>query len=373
MSHTFPAKVEKTFGDNNKYTIIVSSLQSNLRGQSKLLLNVAPLSLTSLQMPLEGEIVNIVSTASSGTTKLSPQESYYYTDTVSITNSIFSNFAKNSTTIEVSNNAGGNVPLSEASSGITTSRSNTSNTANDDGNNITPRNTPKLHPYDGDSIIQSRFGSSIRMTSTLDSNSISKYSLNPTWGKGKSFNSSPLLILSNSVTTDKVYRTENINQDTSVIMLTSGQAVGLQYSAISYLSGPILYGGTNKHIPIGETVSPEVLINSSRVVINSRDRDITVSAKQSFNVGANSRINLSSGVGIALEGPQIYLGFDREKHELLSEPAIKGEKMNIFMGKLFAILSSMCDVEPKLKKQGEDIRALYAEFINTFSRKVRIE
>jgi hypothetical protein len=82
----------------------------------------------------------------------------------------------------------------------------------------------KLQPYEGDTIIESRFGSSIRFGSTLK-NAENYYSIQPPWS-GENVND-PITIISNKrpIANNGKFVTENINTDGSSIYLTSTQTV----------------------------------------------------------------------------------------------------------------------------------------------------
>lgn len=82
----------------------------------------------------------------------------------------------------------------------------------------------KLQPYEGDTIIESRFGSSIRFGST-SKNVENYYSIQPPWS-GENVND-PITVISNKrpIANNGKFVTENINTDGSSIYLTSTQTV----------------------------------------------------------------------------------------------------------------------------------------------------
>lgn len=84
----------------------------------------------------------------------------------------------------------------------------------------------KLQPYEGDTIIESRFGSSIRFGST-SKNVENYYSIQPPWTGSTENVNDPITVISNKRPTanNRKFVTENINTDGSSIYLTSTQIV----------------------------------------------------------------------------------------------------------------------------------------------------
>ena len=93
-------------------------------------------------------------------------------------------------------------------------------------------NTSPLQPYEGDILYQSRFNSSIRLGSTIDTSEIDTkyYSVLPPWYSNNQSNTSdPIIILSNGRQTklNKEFVVENPNTDASSLYLTSTQTIQL--------------------------------------------------------------------------------------------------------------------------------------------------
>ena len=86
---------------------------------------------------------------------------------------------------------------------------------------FTPPPLPPLFPYEGDTIIQGRFGNSIRMGST------STFADTPNYWSSAGRNGDAITIISNghSVPQDSDYHIEDINRDCSVIMYCEGQLI----------------------------------------------------------------------------------------------------------------------------------------------------
>jgi hypothetical protein len=181
-------------------------------------------------------------------------------------------------------------------------------------NNITPINTVKfepdsnfitkpispLQPYMGDTLIEGRWGNSIRFGSTgkFDSN---LYSVKPTWIG--STTESPIIILSNSRVNKEsnTYITEDIKTDDASLYLTSTQQIS-----------NLKLGTDNRKNPLKKYTPGESAFKKSQL-IGSADR-IVLKAKTDIVV-------LDSPKGIILNTTgKIHLGNDQA-----SEPMVHGD------------------------------------------------
>jgi hypothetical protein len=107
----------------------------------------------------------------------------------------------------------------------------------DELRNITPGKTfefksvSPLQPYEGDILIEGRFGNSIRFSNTVKTGG--NYYLNPTWSGNANTDSSktdPIIVLSNRTSNlnFREFVVENIRTDASSLYLTSTQKINLQ-------------------------------------------------------------------------------------------------------------------------------------------------
>jgi hypothetical protein len=130
-----------------------------------------------------------------------------------------------------------------------------------------------LQPFEGDRIIQSRFGSAIRFSSTVKGDT-SIYNNRPPWD-GSAANS-PLIVIANGISSltknSSQYAIENINDDNSSIYITSEQQVDLKPSQV-----------INETIStIGSYSNSQVIINADRLVFNSKSNSIVLSASETI-------------------------------------------------------------------------------------------
>lgn len=372
MKNNIPAQVVNTnVSGGDKYSIDVMLLTPGINARKQILRDIPPINQNFVLLPLEGEIVNLTTSIDGGHTTLNPQENLYYTGVISnqqnLTRNILSTpHPKNTNPTQIQPT----VKLAE--NGVIT-KTPPQETLSLSNNNF-QLNIPKLYPYPGDILIQGRLGGSIRFTSTQKETQSFPKLFTPRWKKGVSNLNSPLTIISNTFPSpEENYRTEDINKDLSSIYLTAGQDIGLNLSCLSLFQGNVLFDGDNRHIPTQKTITPEIILNSGRLVLNSYAKDITLSAKESLNIGANNKAIIRSGQLLALDSPKIYLGYEKTKHPLLEEPIIKGESFRLYFGRLISILKTMCDINPDLQQEGIKLMSLYREFDEILSNKVFTE
>ena len=139
-----------------------------------------------------------------------------------------------------------------------------------------------LLPYEGDYIYQGRWGNTIRFGSTVTDAPIP----NPWSSVGE--NGDPITIIKNGQHEEDTDpwepQVEDINTDLSSIYLTSTQALPIDVSSKSYNSYFNAPTATN------EFDSEQVVINSGRILFNSKDDNILLSSFDTINLNS---INLS--------------------------------------------------------------------------------
>lgn len=166
----------------------------------------------------------------------------------------------------------------------------------DEQSNINP-----LQPFEGDFILEGRFGNSLRFGS-------SDKALYPITkirnGQGE--------------VTDQGWATieEDINLDKGSIYLTSTQQIPLQPNIFNYNS----YTSSLAPELVPEYSSPQVLINSGRLVLNAKEDNILLSAAKSINLNSQYSVNVDSKYSFVVNSPNILLG-DKEA----TEPLLKGD------------------------------------------------
>ena len=190
-----------------------------------------------------------------------------------------------------------------------------------------------LMPFEGDILFESRFGSSLRFGST--SKSKSKWTNN--WSTSGD-NGSSITILRNGQPKDTpptpgyLPIVEDINKDLSSIYLTSTQKIPFNLSREEFPKWK-----TPPTTP-SSFVNPQVIINSDRVIINSKNDSILISAKQSIGLSCNDEINFI-GNNVVVDAQNIYLGSKNA-----TEPILLGNKTVDALSRMLTQLIGICDL-----------------------------
>lgn len=137
-----------------------------------------------------------------------------------------------------------------------------------------PKKVENLQIFEGDDVLEGRFGQSIRFGTTVKGD-LSVYSKRPTWEGTE--NTNPIMIMrvvkpklpgnrpktsGNKTSSNNKYTIENIKSDDSSIYLTTDQKLTTTQLGFSKHLVAKLIPSYNK---------PQALINSGRVVINAKD------------------------------------------------------------------------------------------------------
>lgn len=162
---------------------------------------------------------------------------------------------------------------------------------------------PNIHPllpFEGDVIQEGRWGNSIRLGSTVKDNQ-NNWSTTGT-------NGDPIIILRNGQPTDAseegwIPITEDINKDLSSIYSTSTQKIPLDASSTSYVS----YKSDTPTNPKEYSNSPQLMLNSGRLVFNTTQDHILLSSKKSINLNAVTSVNIDAPDTI-IQSTNVYLG-----------------------------------------------------------------
>lgn len=178
-------------------------------------------------------------------------------------------------------------------------------------------NIGSLYPYEGDHIIEGRWGNSIRFGSTLQHTDVPN-----TWSDaGEKGN--PILIIRNGniIPTNENYVPvlEDINRDMSSIYLTSTQK--LPFFASSFKTDSFGAGDTPMSPP-EEYENKQIIINSGRVILNSNEDGVLISSPNVINLSTGEAIHLNSSNKIILSTGEIYL-VSRQA----TQPAVLGDEL----------------------------------------------
>jgi len=171
-------------------------------------------------------------------------------------------------------------------------------------------NIHPLLPFEGDKIIEGRWGNSMRLGSTV------KNAPN-TWSSTGT-NGDPITIIRNGQgnQTDEgwIPTVEDINNDDTSIYFTSTQKIPLEASSTSYSS----YSSSPPTKP-NEYAGKQLILNSGRLVFNSTEDHVLLSSKKTVNINAISGFSIDSPQSV-IQSNSVLLGGVNA-----TEPVLKGD------------------------------------------------
>jgi hypothetical protein len=220
---------------------------------------------------------------------------------------------------------------------------NLNSTNNSGGKFIERTNIHPILPFTGDNIFEGRFGNSIRLGSTIKSKSSYQNNWSTSGNEGD-----PIIIMRNGQpinSSDEGWlpTVENINSDLSSIYITSTQKLPINVSSLNYT------GIRSEYSPIFPQSynSPQILLNSGRLLLNSTTDSILLSSKKVIALSAIEDIGINSRGNISLSSKGVRLGgFEA------NESLIMGDSFIAQFNTLLDSLSLLCEAlttEPVLK------------------------
>jgi len=187
-----------------------------------------------------------------------------------------------------------------------------------------------LKPLVGDVLIQGRQGQSIRFTGTQNED--------VNW-EHTTRDNDPLTIISNGqINTDDGFTliSEDVNEDPSSMYLTSNQIIPLKPASTRYKT----YNESPEGIESYD--KRQIILNSGRVVINSKESDILNSSNKSISLDAKTSVNIESNDYICIDSEKIFLGEKaRTAPQNVKEPVLLGNQTENFLESLLNLLVGM--------------------------------
>lgn len=271
--------------------------------------------------PLVNEIVLIFQLPDKNMGNNDTSKNYYYLNSISIWNNPHHNAYPNVYRYSSESN---NTPNKEEiergipSENVEEYQELDLNGINDTGGTFVEKsNIQPILPYSGDNILESRWGSSIRLGSTIKTPSIftNKWS---EYGK----EGDPILVIKNGQPKNNnnsgfLPLAEDINDDPSSIYMTSTQNISISASSLNYTA---ISNNQTPTYPSSYTDSSQIILNSGRLILNSTKDSILLSSQKIINLAALEDIGLASNKSITLESDNINLGGVNA-----TQPAIAGE------------------------------------------------
>jgi hypothetical protein len=191
-----------------------------------------------------------------------------------------------------------------------------------------------LLPFEGDKILEGRWGNSIRFGSTVTGSA-------NIWSATGS-NGDPITILRNGQgnQTDEgwIPTIEDINNDDSSIYLTSTQKIPLQSSAVNtnqYFS----YPDNAKPASPDQYAGRQIILNSGRLVFNTTQDHLLLSSQKSIGFTANESINFDTTGPVTLQAGEVYLG-----SKTATEPVLLGQSTINLLQTLLQELATLTNI-----------------------------
>lgn len=224
-----------------------------------------------------------------------------------------------------------------------------------------------LKSYEGDTIIQSRFGSSIRF-GAYDSNRGNDNGV----GEYSDQGGNPMVLIRNRQAPIKLpqgnngkgYTLEDINKDGSSIHMTSGKTKS-QFVPEASFAGMI---SKTKAAPVPRSFDgDQIVFNSDRLIFSARANEMLFYSKKmigmttdtilSLNSTKDTTITSKSGV-ITLNAKKIYLNFNKDGPN--DEPALLGRTTGLW-------LTSLCNwllytLNTQIEMIGTNLTYFYSHF-----------
>ena len=275
--------------------------------------------------PLINELVLLLKLPSSNLGILPSQTSYYYLNMINLWNSPHHNAYPNPL-----------VPLSEGDGAI---EINLNSPINESQQTFIEReNIAPLLPFTGDIINEGRWGNSIRLGST--SKTFNNTSYNNWSNVGE--NGDPIIIIRNGqpkgIQTGFIPISEDINNDNSSIYATSTQKIPIKVAREKYIS----YGINSKTSPIApaEFEGNQVIINSGRLLFNSKNDHIILSANKTISFNSNKGFYFDTSKNFVVKvNEEIKLGGDEACESLILGNTFKDD-----MDFMLSVLIQLVDI-----------------------------
>ena len=290
-----------------------------------------PLFPNQSNIPLENEIIYLIALPNSDIQSNVNDVSYYYFQPINIWNSVHHNAIPDPIN-------GNTLPPSqqqdyEQTQGGSVRRVTDGGTEIELGNTFQEKlSIRNLLPYEGDNIIQGRWGNTFRMGSTVKDAIIP----NP-WSRSGE-DGDPIIIFKNGqhneLTDPWVPQVEDINEDLSNIYLTSTQIIPINVSSKKYQSY------FQPPISPKQFSDEQIILSSGRLLFNSKSDSILLSSFDTINLNSINSVNIDTDKTI-IKSTKISLG-DKNARESI----ILGDK---FLSDFATLMSTLMTLTAALQ------------------------
>jgi hypothetical protein len=192
-------------------------------------------------------------------------------------------------------------------------------------------NIQSLLPFEGDYILEGRFGNTLRFGST------NKINTGENFWSNSGRNGDPITILTNGhkFGSEKLY-VEDINKDSSALYLTSTQKVPLEVSKTKL--NPL----TTTSLPNKYIEGSQAILTADRVVINSKTENVLLFAQNNIELYTKNTISLDADTRTVINSPVIFLGMNGS--QIPEEPVLLGNETVFLLNTLLTSLSTFSTI-----------------------------
>ena len=288
-----------------------------------------PLFSSLKHIPVTNEVVSIIKAAGPLTGESTIDSIYYYFPPINIWNTIHHNAIPEEVyNPDINIQPAQKKDYQQVGAGSVRRTSDNSTEINF-GNGFEERlDVKNLQPYIGDLLLEGRWGNTLRFSSTTTDKSNN-------WSSANRIGD-PIVILKNGQFTDTknpawVPQNENINLDDSSIYLTSTQKINIEPPIYLNYS----YNGENTPEDPEQFTQPQILLNSNRVSLFSRESSL-ISAPNIHITGETGNIDLTGTFTVYANRVNLGSGNPNDL-----QPALKGDQTQALLDEILFTLKKL--------------------------------
>jgi hypothetical protein len=291
-----------------------------------------PLNNSNRRIPIVHEVVLLIKAPSAYTSGTKTDTDNYYIDIIGLSSNLNHNslptVSKLAAKTSTSNNS---TNYNETQTGNT--KLNTTSQVSTDPNFTENSLVKTLQPYVGDTIIEGRYGNSIRLSSTQTNTSL--FSKVPKW-IGNTVD--PILTIRNTrqgTDTGRIndFITEDFNKDDSIITLTSGQELEFTPNISTITAANTEKINAWQQDKWGTV--PSIIASSGRIAINANAKEASIFGKEGISLASDNSVTVDSSKNVVLNGSKIKLGNNA------TEQAVLGNQLVTLVSSLITTIDTL--------------------------------
>lgn len=340
----------KDANPNQLYSISVRPLYDFSSNDTQNLVTARPFDINTKQVPLIGEVVGLIRGPHGASSLFSPSTEFYYLGSYSVQSQIHHNAVTKVTKSYPKDDSNVANNYNQANLGLPNVHKNKKKSEEKNetrlGESLEEQDRVQpIQPYAGDVIYEGRFGSSIRIGSTVKRGT-DRYDVDPTWDVGEGNISDPILILRNGqrpsidMSRSNKFFVEDVNEEMSSIWLTSRQEVPFKPAYNNFDSAT--------RLGIDTFISQSPKYKGSQIFVQGKDRVILISKEKETIIDSGGGVSVSTKKSVSFDVEdefevnaqnRINLGLDSDEPLLLGDTA--GDWLSDLLTELTTVLDAM--------------------------------